>query len=393
MKKFVKSTLVLVCICSVMAILLAVTNLVTAPIIEENANAAANEALLIVMPDGKDFEQMDISSFTLPDTVSEVYKEANGGYVIKLTTTGYSSDFVIMCGISADGTVVGTTILSSNETPSIGGTAADELSGKIIGKDMTTIDTVDTITGATKTTDADRSAIKDALNSTVILGGGSVDLRTEAEILADNLSAALPTGEGKFQKLFIVEAINGIDAIYTAENGKGYVCVVGESFVGVDANGTVISEASADVAANITAQLAIVKATQTTSVEIPANAKGINSIIKTATGNYIIEVRGAGYGINGGDDYHPASGEYIVVKVSMTKDGKILDCLTVSQSESTGIGDACADEKFYGQFVGKTESDYKNIDAISGATLTTNGYKQAIERAFAAVTILEGGAN
>ena len=393
MKKFVKSTLVLVCICSVMAILLAVTNLVTAPIIEENANAAANEALLIVMPDGKDFEQMDISSFTLPDTVSEVYKEANGGYVIKLTTTGYSSDFVIMCGISADGTVVGTTILSSNETPSIGGTAADELSGKIIGKDMTTIDTVDTITGATKTTAAYRSAIKDALNSTVILGGGSVDLRTEEEILADNLSTALPTGEGKFQKLFIVEAINGIDAIYTAENGKGYVCVVGESFVGVDANGTVISEASADVAANITAQLAIVKATQTTSVEIPANAKGINSIMKTATGNYIIEVRGAGYGINGGDDYHPASGEYIVVKVSMTKDGKILDCLTVSQSESTGIGDACADEKFYGQFVGKTESDYKNIDAISGATLTTNGYKQAIERAFAAVTILEGGAN
>ena len=79
--------------------------------------------------------------------------------------------------------------------------------------------------------------------------------------------------------------------------------------------------------------------------------------------------------------------------VIVIEDGKILDCLTVSQSESTGIGDACADEKFYGQFVGKTESDYKNIDAISGATLTTNGYKQAIERAFAAVTILEGGAN
>ena len=393
MKKFVKSTLVLVCICSVMAMLLAVTNLVTAPIIEKNDNAAANEALLVVMPDGKDFEQIDISSYTLPDTVSEIYKEAAGGYVIKLTTTGYSSGFVIMCGIAPDGTVVGTTILSSNETPSIGGTAADELSGNILGKDMTTIDTVDTISGATKTTAAYRSAIKDALNSVVIIGGGSVDLRTEEEILADNLAAALPAGEGKFQKLFIVEAISGIDAIYTADNGKGYVCVVGESFIGVDENGNVISEASADVKANITTQLAVLKATQTTNVEIPADAKGINSIMKTATGNYIIEARGAGYGIKGGDEYHPASGEYIVVKVSMTKDGKILDCLTVSQSESTGIGDACADEKFYGQFVGKTESDYKNIDAISGATLTTDGYKQAIERAFAAVTILEGGAD
>ena len=144
--------------------------------------------------------------------------------------------------------------------------------------------------------------------------------------------------------------------------------------------------------ANITTQLAVLKATQTTNVEIPADAKGINSIMKTATGNYIIEARGAGYGIKGGNEYHPASGEYIIVKVSMTKDGKILDCITLSQSESKGIGDACADEKFYGQFVGKTEADYKNIDAISGATMTTDGYKQAIERAFAVVTILEGGA-
>ena len=166
-----------------------------------------------------------------------------------------------------------------------------------------------------------------------------------------------------------------------------------EVFVGVDANDAVISEVSADVATNVTAQLAILNATQITTVEIPQSAKGINSISKTATGNYIIEARGAGYGINGGNDYHPASGEYIIVKVSMTKDGKIIDCLTVSQEESKGIGDACADEKFYGQFVGKTESDYKNIDAISGATMTTDGYKQAIERAFAAVKILEGGAN
>ena len=54
---------------------------------------------------------------------------------------------------------------------------------------------------------------------------------------------------------------------------------------------------------------------------------------------------------------------------------------------------ACADEKFYGQFDGKTESDYKNIDAISGATLTTNGYLKAIERAFEALNTLKGESN
>ena len=33
------------------------------------------------------------------------------------------------------------------------------------------------------------------------------------------------------------------------------------------------------------------------------------------------------------------------------------------------------------------------VDGISGATLTTDGYKKALERCFAAVIILEGGAN
>jgi Na+-transporting NADH:ubiquinone oxidoreductase subunit NqrC len=76
----------------------------------------------------------------------------------------------------------------------------------------------------------------------------------------------------------------------------------------------------------------------------------------------------------------------------MTADYKILDCITVSEAETDGLGDACADEKFYGQFDGKTEENYTEIDAIAGATLTTDGYKKAIERAFIAVKTLNGGA-
>ena len=75
----------------------------------------------------------------------------------------------------------------------------------------------------------------------------------------------------------------------------------------------------------------------------------------------------------------------------MTAEGKIIDCLTVSEGETDGLGDACADDSFYGQFVGKTEENYTEIDAISGATLTTDGYKQAIERAFTVVKTLVGG--
>ena len=391
MMKSVKSVVTLLCICAVMAVIMAITNAITAPIIAQNQAAAANDALKVVMPHGEGFEKMDVSGYTLPATVTEVYSEASGGYVFQLTTTGYSTGFVILCGVNADGTVSGATCLASTETLGYEKTYGENF----IGKNMEGVDGVDTVSGATKTTGAYRSAVKDALNAAIILGGGSVDLRTEEEILNDNLSAALPGAEGKFEKLFIVEVIEGIDAVYTAENGTGAVCIVGEQFIAVDENGAVLSEVAEDVSSNVAAQMAILRATTTTDIDL-TQFEGLPSAClsakKTATGNYILEMRGAGYGINGGDDYHPASGEYIYIRVSMTADGKIIDCLTVSQAETDNIGSVCADESFYGQFIGKTEANYNEIDAISGATLTTNGYKKAIERAFASVKIFEGGA-
>ena len=387
----VKSIVVLTAICAVISLLLAATNALTAPIIEKNQAAAANEALLVVMPEGTDFEQMDLSSYELPATVTEAYKEAGGGHVVKLTTTGYGSGFVIMCGVNADGTVSGAVCLSSNETLGHEKTFGENFAGK----NSEGVDAVDVISGATKTTAAYRNAVKDAINAATILGGGSVDIRSEEEILADNLSAALPAGEGKFTKLFLTEVIEGIDAVYTADNGKGSVCVIGEQFVGVDENGAVLSGAEGDTAANVSTQMAILAASEETELDLSGYTdlpSALVSATKTETGNYVLNVKGAGYGINGGDDYHPASGEYIYIKVSMTKDGKIIDCLTVSQAETPNFGSACAEEAFYGQFVGKTEADYEAVDGISGATLTTNGYKKAILRAFESVKILEGGA-
>ncbi len=386
-----KSIAVLTVICGVMSLLLAATNAITAPIIKKNQAAAANEALLVVMPDGKDFEKLDLSSYDLPATVTEAYKEAGGGYVVKLTTTGYGSGFVIMCGVKADGTVSGAVCLSSNETLGYEKTFGENFTGK----NSDEVAAVDIISGATKTTAAYRNAVKDAINAATILGGGSVDIRSEEEILMDNLSAALTAGEGKFTKLFLTEALEGVNAVYTADNGKGAVYVVGEQFVGVDETGAVVSGAEGDLAAKISAHMAILKVSEETEIDLSAYEdlpSALVSATKTTTGNYVLNVKGAGYGINGGDDYHPASGEYIYIKVSMTKDGKIIDCLTVSQAETPNFGSACAEEAFYGQFVGKTEADYEAVDGISGATLTTNGYKKAILRAFESVKILEGGA-
>lgn len=390
MKKNIKNLAVFICICTVITLLISVTNSFTAPIILENQNASANKALLELMPDGKGFETVTLADYALPATVTEVHKETSGlGYVVTLVTSGYGTGMTIMCGVTSEGVVTGAKCLFSNET-----LGKEKVYGEnFTGKDAAGVDAVEIISGATKTTAAYKSAVVDALNTAIILGGGSVDIRTEEEILADNLATALPTGEGKFEKLFRTEFIEGIDAVYASENGAGYVFVIGEQFIGALADGTLVTEGAFDAAA-IADAVALIRSTTLEEIDLsvyPDLEKTVISAQKTATGNYVLETKGAGYGIKGGNEYHPASGEYIIVRVSLTSDGKIIDCLTVSEGETDGLGDACADESFYGQFVGKTEGDYTEIDAISGATLTTDGYKQAIERAFTALKVLKGG--
>ena len=210
MIKMMKSAVALTVICAVVAVLLAATNFITAPVIEANDAAAANEALLVVMPGGTGFEPVDISSYTLPSTVNEVFKEANGGYVVKLTTAGYSTGMVIMVGVDASGTVTGATCLGSSETLGYEKTYGETT----VGATLETVDSLDTIAGATRTTEGYKNAVKDALNTAVIMGGGSVDIRNPEQILADNLNAALPEGEDKFTSFFIQEVLEVTDAVY-----------------------------------------------------------------------------------------------------------------------------------------------------------------------------------
>ena len=390
MKNSLKSIFSLTVICVVIAAMLAGVNMVTAPLIEKNQAAAANEALLVVMSEGSDFQPVDLTAFELPESVLEAYSEAGGGHVFKLTASGYGPDMIIMCGVDASGTVTGAVCLSSNETLGAEKTYGETLKGAAAD----TIESVATVSGATMTTENYRNAVKDALNSAIILGGGSVDIRSEEQILADNLLAALPTGD-TFTEVFVHEALTDVSAVYSADNGAGFVYVTGEGeealFVGVSTDGKAVSEAPADVKANIEAQAAVLNASTLTAVDLTKYEmpKGVTAAYKTTNGNYVVETTGSGFGITG-DEYYGPSGEPIQIKVALTADGKIINCVTVYQNETEGIGSACADKSFYSQFNGKDESNYKEIDGISGATLTTNGYKSGVGKAFEAVKIMEG---
>ena len=298
-----------------------------------------------------------------------------------------------MCGIASDGTVVATKLIASAETPPIGGAAAESFAAAVAGKTVEDIDGVDTVAGATKTTAAYRAAVKDALNAAIILGGGSVDLRTEEEIFNDNLSAALPAANGEFEKYFFVEVIKGIDAIYLAKNNTGAVCRIGEQLIAVDANGNVLTQCTPADAASVQAAMAAVKATTTTDIDLtqyPDLSKQVVSVKQTATGNYIVEIKAIGYSAQ--NSYAPADARIpILIRVSLTAEGVVIDTLTLSHAESANIGDICASESYYGQFDGKNESEVGSVDTVAGATKTTEAYKNAILEAFNTVKLLEGG--
>ncbi len=379
-----KSVLALVSIVAVMGLLLAVTNFVTAPIIQENQSAAGNAALQSAIEGSAGFEEIDLSQYELPATVTAAYRETSGkGYVIVLSTTGYKPGMNITCGVSPEGVILSAECTESSETNG----AETTYGANFVGKDAAGVEGVDTVSGSTKTTAAYKAAMTDAINAATILGGGSVDLRGEEEILADNLKAALPAGD-TFTKWFATEVTEGVDAIYVADNGAGYVCVIGEEFIGVGADGQSDNQAAA-------AAVKALQASKPTDVKIEGTGinENIQKVQKTSTGNYVIEINGLGYAWF--DDNH-GYGEQrfvpIVIRVSLTADGTIIDCLTVSHEESKNIGDVCGTEAYYSQFDGKTADTYAEVDAINGATMTTNGYMKAIERCFEAVEILEGGA-
>ena len=412
MMKHIKSILTLFCICAIVSVALAVCYGITYPIIKAREDAAASGALLEVMPDGGTFELVDLSAYeNVPATVKEAYKASNGGYVFKLEYNGYASGNVAMVGVSADGKVTGTKLITiADKGGKDGKDSAVELpkidaNGHFVGADIGTIDAVDTVAGITTSSRLYRAAIKEALAAATILGGGSY--RTPEQILSDNLNAALGLEGAEFEKYFMIVELTGVDAIYVEKNGAGHVVVIGDKYIGVGADGNVVAGVDAetneitvsdeDKATAEGAIVAINSVVETTinTAEFKGISKRVKSVKVTDGGVYILEVEGSGFGKKG-DTHSGATGEYLEILIAITSDGRILDCYTSYLNESTmnggNYGDAAGSEEFYGQFAGKDQSNYEDV-IISGATFTTDGYHGAIKNAYKAKRARGGKTN
>ena len=167
--EIIKTALILFLITAIAALLLAIVNMKTAPLIEINNQKKITDALAAIMPEAKDFEEItDVSEYDgiakkHDGEIQNLYiaKSENGenaGVCAIVETKGYDSGLTTAVGVN-NNKVTAIEIISHNETPGLGANAAkteftEQFSGKEKGieavKNGASGNDIDAISGVTR---------------------------------------------------------------------------------------------------------------------------------------------------------------------------------------------------------------------------------------------------
>lgn len=344
------NTIVLVAVTFVAILALAVVNQITLePIAQADLNQQA-EAYKVVYQDASEFAQIDGVEAMLEDATSLL--EENGfkgctvidalavkgssgdteGYIIAATSpNGYGGEIQVAIGIKDD-KLTGFTAIKNNETAGLGSKCTEpEFTNQFKDKAAAVLsytkagassDTeIDAISGATITT----NAVTEASNAAIIFyqanfGGGVQEM--EKPDLTEFYKQAYPNAN-EFAD------VENADAMYEAS-----------------------------------AQLLKDCGLESCTIE---EVKAVNG-----GEGYVVSSTGIGF----------AKTAPIQIAIGI-KDNKIVGYTVINHMETPGYGAACAEEPFAGQFAGKNAEILKagDVDAISGATFTTNGITNAVNAA------------
>jgi Na+-translocating ferredoxin:NAD+ oxidoreductase subunit G len=105
-------------ICTVAALILALVNAVTAPVIEQNRIERLNRTLSEIVGDQSVGERRNVDDHP----VVQGYYPISGSdsYVLDLIGSGYGGDMRILAGYRSDGEVFAARLMRNNETPGLG---------------------------------------------------------------------------------------------------------------------------------------------------------------------------------------------------------------------------------------------------------------------------------
>ena len=159
----------LLIIAALVALALAGVNAITGPVIAELNAKKTQEAIELVLPGGG--EEMTLTG---DNGIVKAAYASEKGYAVLVEPTGFGGTISMMVGVDKDGNVLGVSIISHAETPSLGAVAADKTSAgenfrnQFVGQSGSV--TVEAISGATITSKAVASGVDAALAFVAKLG-------------------------------------------------------------------------------------------------------------------------------------------------------------------------------------------------------------------------------
>lgn len=164
-------------ITAISAMLLAVLNDITAPIIAQNTKIKQEESMKKVLNQAERFEHIILLDYE--EAVGEVYKgiDTSGqtiGYAVMTSSYGYGGEISLVVGVDNDLKVTGVDVISHSETPGLGANCTNtEFKNKFIDKTLgievvkngAKDNQIDAITSATITSKAVTSGVNTAISA------------------------------------------------------------------------------------------------------------------------------------------------------------------------------------------------------------------------------------
>ena len=394
MIKFLKTFGILLIVTAIFGGAMFALNLYTGPIIAANNASEQFAPLLEVMPDGEGFEELDLSTLALPETVTAAYKEKSGGYVFRVTATGYKPGLTVMIGIDAEGKIVGTKCLETQDTFG----KEPEIDGKYNGQSLADFAPV-MLSGATMTSNGYRDAVNTALQAFVLASGGKLDPSILLEGMIADLAPgfanpAPATASGNIKKA--LKAANDAGFAYIMADGDGTFLVLVNATGGcavydeegkdvTAAHATIVAEAQAHAKANGKSYEKDLKK------KVEKLMDGATDVTPMTVNTFNTVVCAASFTVEGNTYYaymaRPVGFEQMDIYFILDESGKIakMDAKTFIFKEEYFQSFAGMDEGAYKEgFVGSDASSWSDdIAVIATATKTSDAVKVATADVFA----------
>ena len=409
-RKQLPAYLILALIALAAALLLAVTNAITAGPIKAHEEAAQNAAFQSVM------EADSFSTMSIPDgcNVTSLVEAKNDGktigYCAVSSAKGYGGNVAVTLGVDMDGKIVGCQIGDTNfaETDGFGARWKEPARAEaFIGLSAFGGDTIEAITGATVTSKAVLAASNDVLKCISHVLGKDV----EGDVLAFGVKEEKPVqtveltgdvhqgkavgfGNGEVTARLTLNDDGTIAALVidasTQTPGFGTRCADEEftaQFIGKSGPFTLNENVDGLTGATITSTAAVeaINAALTSPAMAAEDLEPVATEAPAATEEPAVQTAEVKTATAAGYDGNE-------ITVNVTDENGVITSMTVDASTQTpGLGQKCAEEAFTSQFIGKSAplTLGEGIDAVASATITSQAVVDAVNSLYATAEPVE----